>query len=179
MARWSESTINQDGLTHTCGDRTPYVYWIWCKNPFKVYIGMRECPGCHPDDLMVVYFSSSCAEGGLVNFVMDGGEISHFDTMVCDSVTEARKIEKQLIKQMQEKYGSDCLNKKLTGGGHTGKKHSKETKEKIRQSLLGKSHSAEFGRKISACKIGRPRKQLYRRGTIKKSGYCNNTRSLL
>ena len=146
-------------------DRTPYVYvigWQWLG---LYYIGCQYGKGCHPDNLIVQYRTSSKR----VHEVLDQhGDPDIAWYRIVNTIVEAQNLEGFLINISNAINNKKYLN---IGGwgqnGHirtssdderlrrehskkmTGRKHTEEQKQKIRIGNLGKTVTAESKERMS------------------------------
>lgn len=89
----------------------------------------------------------SMAKYGEENFTL---EIIDF----ADTYDELKEKEKYWIKQYNSTDRTKGYNLTEGGDGTFGKKHSEETKDKIRQKALGRKHSEETKKKMSESRTG-------------------------
>ena len=164
----------------------PYTYLIKHIPTNKYYYGVKFKKGCHPNDFWIKYFTSSKKVKGLIRRY--GKKSFQFEIRkTFKTPQEAIKWESKVLKRMKVIYRKDFLNltdnksidpdflskvrkgrkhsketiQKMiinnTGKNHPmyGKKLSKETKLKLRLINLGKKHSKKSIRKMSLVKMGK------------------------
>ncbi|AHZ60129.1 NUMOD3 motif family protein [Dickeya phage phiDP23.1] len=144
----------------------PYVYRIKSKQG-HFYYGCRYAQGCHPSDFWKTYFTSSTPVKLLIE---EHGE-DFFEPKVirvCQTQEDALRIERTLISRSHKLPG--CLNQFLCRKDGTPVHFgtfgppSEETREKIRQALLGRKNSEEAKELMRQKKIGTRWNQSYRDG---------------
>lgn len=136
----------------------PYVYLIGWTKLDKWYIGSRTAVGCHPSDLWKTYFTSS---EYVKDFREANGEPDSFEILKkFEEPKEALAFEEEKQREFDVINNDKFLNKNIGGkdfyciGAWIGKKHSEETKEKIKNALLGRKDSLETRLKKSLSRIG-------------------------
>lgn len=192
---------------------SPYCYLIGWKRLNKFYYGVRTAKksktlyesGCHPDDLWNLYFTSSEI---VSNFRKKYGEPDIIEVRrVFKTAAEALKWETKVLQRMDVVDDKKWLNIKDSPGmcmthqvrlkmsqSQKGRKHSKETKEKIRKwnigrkmkpiseahkkairdANLGSKHSDETKAKISKALTGLTKSKSHRAALSKsKTGKKN------
>lgn len=158
---------------------SPYCYLIGWKQQNKFYYGVRTAKknktlyesGCHPDDLWSLYFTSSKI---VANFKKKYGEPDIIEVRrVFKTAAEAIKWETKVLQRMHAVKNKKWLNIKdlpaktftpetLLKMSHSqkGRKHSEETKEKIRKWNIGRKMapiSAAHKKAIRDANIGSKR----------------------
>ena len=146
----------------------PFTYLIKHIPTNKYYYGVRFKKGCHPKDLWTKYFTSSKKVKGLIKRY--GKKSFIFEIRkTFKTPQEAISWENKVLKRMKVIYRDDFLNltdnksidpfhlSKIMIGKRSGKnnymfgkKHTKETIEKIRLSTKGKrigKNNSMFGKK--------------------------------
>ena len=164
----------------------PYTYLIKHIPTNKYYYGVKFKKGCHPNDFWIKYFTSSKKVKGLIRRY--GKKSFQFEIRkTFKTPQEAIKWESKVLKRMKVIYRDDFLNltdnksidpdflskvrkgrkhsketiQKMiinnTGKNHPmyGKKLSKKTKLKLRLINLGKKHSKKSIKKMSLVKMGK------------------------
>jgi len=150
-----------------------YTYLIRFKLTGQVYYGSRCAKGCHPDDLWVTYFTSS----KLVHRLIDEHGKDSFDFEVRatfpESPKDAQEWERKVLRRINANRRQDFLNKHngcfpaLAGWKNPffGKKHSEETKMKMRSvkrmKTTRRKMSSEQREKIGQYRRGKSYEQLY------------------
>lgn len=136
---------------------SPYCYLIGWKQQNKFYYGVRTAKknktlyesGCHPDDLWSLYFTSSKI---VANFKKKYGEPDIIEVRrVFKTAAEAIKWETKVLQRMHAVKDKKWLNLKdipaktftpetilKMSCSQKGRKHSEETKEKIRKWNVGR-----------------------------------------
>jgi hypothetical protein len=159
---------------------TPYTYLIKWSATGKYYYGAQYGKSANPKNLWSTYFTSSKY---VKKYRKDFGEpdIIQIRKIFNKGDVENRKNaailwEDKVLRRMNVLKRKDCLNDNITGSkfGKRGKKHSNETKEKIRKSHQGKIKSLEHRLNISKAKTGVPNVKL--RGRIRTAEHCENIR---
>lgn len=138
-----------------------YTYLIGWSKLDKWYYGSRYSKSANPKDLWVTYFTSS---NYVKNFRKINGEP---DIIQVHKIFSCRNkcllYEDKVIRRMKMVHSNKWLNKGNSGvefhvpdkHPFLGKKHSEETKEKIRISRLGKKHSKETREKMASLRKGK------------------------
>lgn len=148
---------------------TPYVYRIKSKQG-HFYYGCRYAQGCDPTDFWSTYFTSSKPVRSLIE---EHGK-DFFEpkiVKVCRTQEEALRIERTLISRSHQLPG--CLNQFLCRKDGTAVHFgtfgppSEETREKIRQALLGHKNSDEAKELMRQRKLGTTWGQSHRDGIAK------------
>ena len=144
-------------------DRIPYVYvigWQWLG---LYYIGCQYRKGCHPDNLIVQYRTSSKRVHAILDKHGDP-DIVWFET--CNTVTQAKQLEGFLITISNAIYNPRYLNlgifrnhlrcnttdesvRKLQSELAKGRFHTPATRQKISEKHTGKKLSLEHRKRIS------------------------------
>ena len=167
-------------------NNTPYTYLIGWTSLDTWYYGVRFQKNCQPGDFWTTYFTSS---KHVRKFVDEHGEPDvKVIRKIFSNSKSARLWEHKVLRRLNARDDLRFLNK-TNGDGrffnlghteetkkrlsekHTGKKLSKETKQKLsivnkgrlageRNGMYGKSHSDDAKRKISAA--SKSRKSLYK-----------------
>jgi hypothetical protein len=119
---------------------TPYVYWIEDTWTGLHYIGKRVAEGCHPDDLLTTYFTSSnyvkpLAKANPERFVI-------LYTQIVDSKEKAGEVEEGLQRWTNCHRRPDAYYNKNIAGKEFGN-HSLETRTKISRSKKGQKPSPQ------------------------------------
>ena len=133
----------------------PYTYLIKHIPTNKYYYGVKFKKGCHPNDFWIKYFTSSKKVKGLIRRY--GKKSFQFEIRkTFKTPQEAIKWESKVLKRMKVIYRKDFLN--LTDNKsidpdflskvRKGRKHSKETIQKMIINNTGKNHPM-YGRKHS------------------------------
>ena len=171
---------------------TPYTYYLYHRPTGKKYYGSRYAEGCHPSDLWNKYFSS-CKK---VHMLIEEYGIDSFDVEVrktFEDKNSARLWEQRVLWRLKVKRRLDWLNSSYGKGiekndtyGMLGKKHSEETKAKMRKSqsgknnpMYGKTHSKEIRHKISEAgkqQIWTEERKIKLSIAAKKRGFPEETR---
>lgn len=122
-------------------EHSEYFYLIQHKVSGKFYAGSSYRKNCHPTQFWTSYFTSSKT---VKRIILEDGEDSF---SVCyigvRSNDDARDFEAAFLKSINAAGNSEWIN---NSNGHSSfrcDKHSDESKEKIRQSSLGRFHSEE------------------------------------
>ncbi len=127
---------------------TPYTYLIGWPEHHMWYYGVRWRPNCDPSDLWVKYFTSSKY---VKAFRLQHGEPSIIQ--IRKTFTEpakARAWENRVLCKIKADVNEIFLNKSInTTPSMQGRKHSEETKRKIRESNLGLKRSDKTRENIS------------------------------
>jgi hypothetical protein len=157
-------TITPFGLSKT----SPFFYIIRHIKSEKLYAGYCSAKKhCNSDEFMTKngYNTSSkiikklILDDGVDSFIVD--RITHFSTG-----TEACEYETRFLCKVNAKKNGKFFNKsngKLgyrTIGGRLGHRHSEKTKQKIRESRIGKcgyKHTKEARKKMSDCNKDKPK----------------------
>lgn len=144
-----------------------YTYYLYHKPTGQKYYGVRYSKKCHPSDLWITYFSSSQTVSDLIKeYGIDSFKFEVRKTF--DSVDKARKWEQRVLWRLKVVRKRDWINKSYGTGwtdhvtvGMLGKKHSEETKAKMKISqtgenngFYGKTHSKITKEKISKAHKG-------------------------
>ena len=132
----------------------PFTYLIKHIPTNKYYYGVRFKKGCHPKDLLTKYFTSSKKVKGLIKRY--GKKSFIFEIRkTFKTPQEAISWENKVLKRMKVIYRDDFLNltnnksidpnylsKIRMGKNNTfyGKKHTKETIQKMRLANIGKNN---------------------------------------
>lgn len=174
---------------------TPYTYLIGWSHLNKYYYGVRYKKDCEPNDLWVLYFTSSQEVQEYRAIYGDPDVIQVRKTF--KSKEEAVTWEYKVLKRLKVVHNEKWLNKnvgkqflfdektrkkmsesaKVRGSNRTGKKHSEETKRKISEaragkssgennSFYGKKHSEESLIKMSKAQTGKRYKRDGLRGKV-------------
>ena len=115
----------------------PYTYLIGWPELDTWYYGVRWRPGCDPTDLWVKYFTSS---KHVKAFRAQHGEPKVIRiTRVFAEPAEARKWEHRVLSRLKADVNPKFLNKTVDNvPTMLGRKHSEETKKKIREAQQGR-----------------------------------------
>ena len=140
----------------------PFTYLVKHVPTNRYYYGVRYKKGCHPNDLWVKYFTSSRKVKGLIRKY--GKKSFQFEIRKTFKTTkQARMWEHKVLKRLKVIYRNDFLNltdnksvdpvylSRINKGKNNamyGRKHSKETKEKISRLGRGKKLSEETKEKL-------------------------------
>lgn len=137
----------------------PYTYFLYHKPTHKKYYGVRWAKGCMPEDLWTTYFTSSKYVKLLIQ--QYGKESFIFEIRKTFSdVNSAILWEKKVLRRLNVLTNEEWLNKNISGSIKNdvhpmlNRHHSLETKERIRNSKLGRSLSAETKKKLSESHSG-------------------------
>lgn len=121
---------------------TPYTYLIKHKSSGLCYYGVRFAEGCSPSDLFTTYFTSS----KIIHRIIKKEGVDSFEyeiRKVFSSSRKAQEWELRVLKKLKVPNNEKLFNKGLcTPPNHSGIKKTKEHREKISVSNLGK-HSKE------------------------------------
>jgi len=168
---------------------TPFTYYLYHKPTGKKYYGVRFKNGCHPNDLWNKYFSSSVK----VKKLIEEYGLNSFDYQIrkiFKNKKDAINWETKFLKKINAINNNDWLNQNNGYGtfGMLGKKHSKETLQKMSKSqsgknnpMYGKKHSEEIKKIISEASASKKNSEETRKkiSESKKgkpfSGYNSNT----
>lgn len=141
---------------------TSYTYCLYHKPTGKKYYGVRYKKNCDPSDLWNKYFSSSKE----VKKLIEEYGINSFEYEIrktFDDKFKAIEWEKKVLRRLKVETNDRWLNKRIPNANVTycasrgmfGKKHTKETKNKMSLSqkgknnpMYGKTHTDETKRKI-------------------------------
>jgi len=140
----------------------PFTYLIKHIPTNKYYYGVRYKKGCHPNDLWTKYFTSSKKVKGLIKRY--GKKSFIFEIRKTFKTTkQARMWEHKVLRRLKVIHRNDFLNltdyisvnpiylSKINKGKNNamyGRKHSKETKEKLSKLNKGKKLSEETKEKL-------------------------------
>lgn len=136
----------------------PYTYYIICPDGRKYY-GVRYAKGCSPEDLWNTYFTSSKEIEKLLNIF--NKDLFFFEIRkIFNNTADAINHENRVIKRILGKDG--WLNKNLNGSEfYHNIPHSDETKNKIRNTLLGNKHSPEVVERRRKSNTGKKRTEEF------------------
>jgi hypothetical protein len=126
---------------------TPYSYLVGWSDVGKYYYGVRYGSGCHPSDLFVKYFTSSRRVKKLLETVGQPDIIQVRRVFSCKD--DALNWEHKVLRRMRADARKDFLNASIGDGkfrNYGPMDH--ETCERMRQSRIGKKHSEETKQKI-------------------------------
>lgn len=154
----------------------PFTYLLKHIPTNKYYYGVRFKKNCHPNDLWTKYFTSSKKVKGLIKRYGKKSFIFEIRKIFKTS-QEAIKWENKVLKRMKVIYRNDFLNltdnksidpeylsKIMTGKNNNfyGKKHTKESIEKIRLAnngknnpMYGKPRTEEVKQKLRLANLGK------------------------
>lgn len=125
----------------------PYTYLIGWSSHNKWYYGVRYSKKCSPSDLWNTYFTSS---KHVHKFREKHGEPDIIQIRrLFDNCDKALNWEQNVLKKMHVKSDNKWLNNAIGKPSFSGKKHSEETKQKMR-----KPKPSGFGEKIKKAKTG-------------------------
>ena len=154
----------------------PFTYLLKHIPTNKYYYGVRFKKGCHPNDLWIKYFTSSKKVKGLIKRY--GKKSFIFEIRkTFKTQQEAINWENKVLKRMKVIYRNDFLNltnnksidpnylSKIMMGKRNnfyGKKHTKETIEKLRlyntgknNPMYGKQRTEEVKQKLRLANLGK------------------------
>ena len=134
----------------------PYTYLIGWSKHRVFYYGVQWKSGCSPSDLWTRYFTSS---KHVKSFRMEHGEP---DIVVIRKTfktqTKARKHEATVLRRLKVGGRSDFLNvTERPCPSFLGRKHSDETRAKMRASAPRIPRPSEVKEKISKSNLGKPK----------------------
>lgn len=121
---------------------SPFTYLIGWPELKKFYYGVRYVDGCHPSDLWTKYFTSGKKVWEFRSLHGDPSLIQIRRTF--KTREEALRWEHTALRRIRAAQRPDFLN--ATNGkapSMQGRRHLEESKQKIRQSNLGKKRSLE------------------------------------
>ena len=174
-----------------------YTYYLYHEPTGQKYYGVRYSKKCHPSDLWFTYFSSSQTVADLIEeYGIDSFKFEVRKTF--NSIDKARKWEQKVLWRLKVVRRRDWINKSYGTGwtdhatmGMLGKKHSEETKAKMKISqtkekngFYGKTHTAESRNKISNASSSRThtietkKKISLNRNPNSNSSFLNKTHSI-
>lgn len=148
----------------------PYTYCLTHIPSQRKYYGVRYKNGCHPSDLWNKYFSSSKE---ILKLIREDG-IGSFEVEIrrtFENKKQALQWEMNVLRRLKvrtnekwinKSYVDPLLNRIDTSGSNNpfyGKKHSEESKEKMRAKAIGrKGHTftLEQRQMLSDMKRGKP-----------------------
>jgi hypothetical protein len=153
-------------------EMVPYTYLIGWKLQNKFYYGVRYAKKCHPDDLMVSYFTSSAKVTRMID-LYGLPDITQIRKLF-KTVESARLWEHQVLRRMKvtksEKWLNQTDNKSIAPQvgklnhmyGKTGKlsprygmTHSNETKRIISEKSKNRVFPLDFSNKMRKIVTGR------------------------
>ncbi|AYP28319.1 endonuclease [Serratia phage vB_SmaA_3M] len=147
----------------------PYVYRLKSKDG-HFYYGCRFAKGCHPDDLLSSYFTSS---NNIKSLIAEHG-VGYFTKKIVykgSTPEEVLRVEAKLIHRTYKKPGSLNFYLCRSDGSAiflgTYGPHKEETKAKIALSHLGRKVGEEGRRNMSISKTGIPWNQSQRDGVMR------------
>lgn len=110
----------------------PYTYHIYHKPTKMHYYGARWKPGCTPDDLWITYFTS-CKR---VHKLIEEYGTQSFEVRVRKTFSSKKECldwEQKVLKRLKVKTNPKWINIAIGKPTMLGKKHSEETKNKMRK----------------------------------------------
>jgi hypothetical protein len=111
---------------------TYFTYYLYHIPTGKKYYGARWKPGCHPSDLWNTYFTSSKHVHKLIEeYGKESFEYKIRKTFVNKS--ECISWEQKVLKRLKVKTNNNWLNIAIGNPSMLGKRHSEETKAKMRK----------------------------------------------
>jgi hypothetical protein len=118
-------------MTHTAGDRTPYVYHIaWTKNGINIhYIGMQYKRNCHPTNFWRTYFTSSKVVNEWIDYFGNPDIIEIRKTF--DDEQKCREYEHKLLTKLNLKSNQHIWLNKSKGKCPRGKEGPNKNNKKI------------------------------------------------
>lgn len=123
-------------------DTQPYTYVIGWTKFDKWYYGVQYNKNCHPNKLWKTYFTSSKR---VKDFYKENGDPDIIQIRkIFNTPEEALNWEQRVLKRLKVKSNDRWLNVAIGKPTMLGKKHSEETKAKMR-----KPKPQGFGKKIS------------------------------
>lgn len=133
---------------------TPYTYLIGWPNLNTWYYGVRWRPNCHPSDLWTKYFTSSKY---VKTFREKHGEPSVVQIRrIFSAPDKARAWEHRVLARIKADVNPLFLNKTINNvPTMLGRKHSDETKQKIRESNIGVKRSQSTCSNIRTAQLKR------------------------
>lgn len=134
---------------------TPYTYLIGWTNQRMFYYGVQWKRDCSPSNLWSSYFTSSKHVKAFRALYGEPDIISIRKTF--SSSSEARTYESKVLKRMRCGSRADFLNVTEQPCPSFRRKHSEETKAKMRTSAQRLPRSDEVKAKISAGNKGKPK----------------------
>ncbi len=138
-------------------DRTPYVYLLFWEKFNKYYIGVRYGKNCHPDDLLVTYFTSSKV---VKNFIKENGlPKSKKILKIFNNIVDAKNYEDYLLKENNAGKNNDFLN--IRGDSFKNLDISKVNHKTGKDNPIHQVLSTEEGRNQFSEKVSKGTKLSY------------------
>lgn len=156
---------------------TPYTYLIGWPAHNTWYYGVRWRSNCDPSDLWTKYFTSSkyVKEFRSINGDPEIIEIRK----VFKDPTDAKKWEHRVLNRMKADVNPIFLNRTIDNvPSMLGRRHSEETKKRIKESQLGRPKNPESIMKMRKSMTGKKHTEQARRNIseghkgLKKSSEC-------
>jgi hypothetical protein len=88
---------------------TPFVYWLEHRPTGKHYIGRKTAKGCHPDDLLKTYFTSSEIVEPMAKANPEDFEILYIRTF--DDKDKAIQVEEELLTWVDAENREEYFNR--------------------------------------------------------------------
>lgn len=131
---------------------TPYTYLIVHTPSGMKYYGVRYKQGCSPDDLWSSYFTSSKVIKALIN--KDGTQaFTYHVRRVFHSPAEAVLWEAKVHRRLRVDLREDWINQHAQSCEFRCKKHTDETKEKIRIKMKARRLTEQHKKRISEASL--------------------------
>lgn len=155
-----------------------YVYIITHKITGMSYIGKRSCNVEPTLDLCVKYFTSSSVKEFKMDLKENTINYTYIVYDIFNSANEALETERSLHHYFDvdnNKYFYNKVKQSVNGFSWSGKKHSEETKNKIREANINKKVSEETKKKISEKRKGIKHSDNTKNNMSEnRKGYLNN-----